>query len=56
MHYTDDPAIPIDGGRQIADALPDARFVELDGAYHLPPARDADRIADAIVAFCRDSQ
>jgi hypothetical protein len=24
----------------------------LDGAYHLPPARDAALVADAIVAWC----
>jgi len=26
----------------------------LDGAYHLPPARDAARIALEIVSWCED--
>lgn len=51
MHYADDPAVPIEGGRQIVAGIPHAQFVTLDGAYHLPPARDSGRIAEAIAAF-----
>ncbi|PZS32945.1 MAG: hypothetical protein DLM59_07255 [Pseudonocardiales bacterium] len=51
MHYADDPAVPIEGGRQIVAGIPHAQFVTLDGAYHLPPARDSRRIAEAIAAF-----
>jgi pimeloyl-ACP methyl ester carboxylesterase len=54
LHYADDPAVPVAGGRQVADGIPGARFELLDGAYHLPPARDAAAVADAIVAFCRE--
>lgn len=52
MHYADDPAVPIEGGRQIVAGIPHAQFVTLEGAYHLPPARDSRRIADEVAAFC----
>jgi len=54
LHYADDPAVPIAGGRQVADGIPGARLQVLDGAYHLPPARDAGVIAESIVAWCRE--
>ncbi len=53
LHYADDPAVPLVGGRQVADGIPDARLRILKGAYHLPPARDAARIAEEVVAWCR---
>jgi pimeloyl-ACP methyl ester carboxylesterase len=52
LHYADDPAVPLAGGRQVAEGVPGARLRVLDGAYHLPPARDAAMVADAIVAWC----
>ncbi len=54
LHYADDPAVPIAGGTRVADGIPDARLEVLEGAYHLPPARDAALIADAIVSWCRE--
>jgi pimeloyl-ACP methyl ester carboxylesterase len=53
LHYADDPAVPLVGGRQVAEGIPDARLRVLKGAYHLPPARDAARIAREVVAWCR---
>ncbi len=53
LHYADDPAVPLAGGARIADEVPGARLSVLDGAYHLPPARDAARIADEIVSWCQ---
>jgi hypothetical protein len=35
MHCTDD-FLPVESGRFLATAIPDARFVELDGADHAP--------------------
>ncbi len=52
LHYADDPAVPLAGGRQVAVGVAGARLQVLDGAYHLPPARDASLVADAIVAWC----
>jgi pimeloyl-ACP methyl ester carboxylesterase/DNA-binding SARP family transcriptional activator len=52
LHYADDPAVPFAGGARIAEEVPGARLSVLDGAYHLPPARDATRIALEIVSWC----
>jgi DNA-binding SARP family transcriptional activator/pimeloyl-ACP methyl ester carboxylesterase len=52
MHYRSDPAIPVAGGHELARGLPHAELLLLEGAYHLPPARDVDRIAEATFAFC----
>ena len=54
LHYADDPAVPLAGGRQVADGIADARLQVLEGAYHLPPARDAALVADTIVSWCRE--
>jgi pimeloyl-ACP methyl ester carboxylesterase/DNA-binding SARP family transcriptional activator len=53
LHYADDPAVPVGGGAQVAETVPGAGWVVLEGAYHLPPARDAARIAGRISAWCR---
>ena len=53
LHYADDPAVPLVGGRQVADGIADARLRILKGAYHLPPAHDAARIAEEVVSWCR---
>jgi DNA-binding SARP family transcriptional activator len=52
LHYADDPAVPLAGARQLVDGIAGARLTVLAGAYHLPPARDAARIADEIVSWC----
>jgi DNA-binding SARP family transcriptional activator len=54
LHYADDPAVPMAGARQVVEGIAGARLQVLDGAYHLPPARDAAMIADAIVAWSRE--
>ena len=51
LHYRADRLIPFRGGQQLAAGLPDAQLVALEGAYHLPDARDLDTVADAIVTF-----
>ncbi len=52
IHYREDRAIPVSGGHELARGLPHAELILLEGAYHLPPAKDVDRIAEAIFAFC----
>jgi pimeloyl-ACP methyl ester carboxylesterase len=51
LHYRGDRLIPFAGGRQLASGLPDARFLVLDGNYHLPDAADLDRVVEAICEF-----
>ena len=51
LHYRGDRVIPHRGGLQLAEGLPHARLVTLQGRYHLPDIRDLDHIADTITAF-----
>jgi pimeloyl-ACP methyl ester carboxylesterase/DNA-binding CsgD family transcriptional regulator len=51
LHRTGDLLCPIANGKYIADRIPGAQFVELDGDDHLPMVGDSDAIADAIEAF-----
>jgi pimeloyl-ACP methyl ester carboxylesterase len=48
LHYRGDRVIPFAGGEALAAALPSARFVAKDGAWHLPDARDVGDIMDAV--------
>jgi DNA-binding SARP family transcriptional activator/pimeloyl-ACP methyl ester carboxylesterase len=51
LHYRGDRVIPHRGGLQLAEGLPDARLITLEGRYHLPDIRDLDQIVDTILAF-----
>jgi pimeloyl-ACP methyl ester carboxylesterase len=50
IHHTDS-TIPIENARYAHKHIPEARFVELDGADHAPITHDAYRIADEIEQF-----
>jgi class 3 adenylate cyclase len=50
LHRAEDVFIPLDAGRDLADRIPGARFVELPGASHLF-AVDPDQIVDEIAEF-----
>jgi len=51
LHYRGDRVIPHRGGLHLAQGLPDARLVTLQGRYHLPDIRDLDHIVGTISAF-----
>lgn len=51
IHVTDDVLIDIEGGRELAAHIPNARYVELPGRDHLPMTENADRILDAVEDF-----
>jgi DNA-binding SARP family transcriptional activator/pimeloyl-ACP methyl ester carboxylesterase len=51
IHYRDDKVIPFSGGRHLAQALPNARFMPLDGGYHLPDIADTPLLERAIRSF-----
>ena len=51
LHYRGDRVIPHRGGQQLAEGLPGARLVTLEGRYHLPDIRDLDHIVGTITAF-----
>lgn len=51
LHRTDDTRVKIAGGREIAQAIPGARFVELPGRDHIFWIGGADDVADHIETF-----
>jgi DNA-binding SARP family transcriptional activator/pimeloyl-ACP methyl ester carboxylesterase len=51
LHYRDDRMIPFHGGQQLATGLPHARFVAIDGPFHMPDARDLGAITRIITEF-----
>lgn len=55
MHYRQDPAIPFEGARQLARALPNAELVTLDGPYHVPPAAHVESIIKQTIEFIQRS-
>jgi class 3 adenylate cyclase len=50
-HRTGDTAIPIRSGRYVAEHIPGARMVELDGSDHLLAVGDADALLDEVEEF-----
>jgi pimeloyl-ACP methyl ester carboxylesterase len=51
LHRTGDRAVRIEAGRQLAAAVPGARFVELAGEDHWPWAGDQEALVDQLRAF-----
>ena len=51
MHGTGDAAYPLAVGRHIADAIPHARFVEVQGGQHFLSITDPDAVNDALGGF-----
>ncbi len=51
LHRADDACLPAGGGRYVASLIPDAKYVELEGADHLPFVGDQDAMLDEIEAF-----
>jgi pimeloyl-ACP methyl ester carboxylesterase len=57
VHRTDDVAVNIGGGRELAARIPGARFVELPGRDHVFSVGDnGDEILDLIVEFLTGSK
>jgi pimeloyl-ACP methyl ester carboxylesterase/class 3 adenylate cyclase len=51
MNRDDDRIVAIDNARYVADHIPGAKFVELEGNDHIPFLGDADAIVDEIEEF-----
>jgi class 3 adenylate cyclase len=51
LHRRDDRLLPARQGRYLADQIPDARYVELDGADHLLAVGDQDTLLDEVEEF-----
>lgn len=56
MHGTADRILPIDGqGRRLHAALPDARYVEIEGGPHVMCVSHAAEVNRELLAFLRDT-
>lgn len=51
VHRTDDAIEPVGAGRYLGQAIPNARYVELVGADHLPWAGDQDALISELERF-----
>ena len=52
VHRTQDPVVNVEGGRQLANSIPNARLLELPGINHLPfLGEDSDRTTDEVAEF-----
>lgn len=51
LHRTDDPLCPVEGARYIAANIPEARYVEVPGADHMPFIGDIDALLDPVQEF-----
>jgi class 3 adenylate cyclase len=57
IHRTDDGAVNVEGGRELAALIPGARYVELPGSDHIPFIGDnSGEIVDAIEEFLTGSR
>jgi class 3 adenylate cyclase len=55
IHARDDVGIPVQCGRYLADHIPGARYLEVDGADHAPWFTDPDTILTGIEEFLTGS-
>jgi pimeloyl-ACP methyl ester carboxylesterase len=52
IHRTQDPVVNVDGGRQLAKDIPNARLLEVPGNDHLPYlGEDSDQLTDEVAEF-----
>ena len=51
MHRKDDEIVPVDNGRYLAEKIPNAKYVELEGTHHIPFLGDWESLSDEIEEF-----
>ena len=51
IHAREDPAVPVQGGRYLADHIPGARYLEVEGVDHAPFLTEPDKILTEIEEF-----
>lgn len=56
LHRAGDTAIPVEVARELAERIPGARYVELEGDDHIPWFGDADALIDEIEEFLTGSR
>ena len=55
IHGVDDVLVPVENGRLVAEAVPGARWMEVDGMGHVVPRRVWPQVMDAIDAIAREA-
>ncbi len=55
IHASEDPSVPVPFGRYLADHIPDARYLELEGPYQAPLLTQPDKILTEIEEFLTGS-
>ena len=55
IHAREDPAVPVQGGRYLADHIPGARYLEVEGVDHAPFLSEPDKILTGIEEFLTGS-
>jgi pimeloyl-ACP methyl ester carboxylesterase len=51
IHAREDNAVPVQGGRYLADHIPGARYLEVEGADHTPVLTEPDKVLTGIEEF-----
>jgi serine/threonine protein kinase len=51
IHRSGDPAVPVEHGRYLAQHIPNAQYVELEGVDHAPWEGDQDAVLKHVAAF-----
>lgn len=52
IHRTQDPVVSVEGGRQLAKSIPNARLIEVPGIDHLPYlGEDSGQLTDEVAEF-----
>jgi pimeloyl-ACP methyl ester carboxylesterase len=51
IHGSDDKIVPLEGGRVLAEGIPNSKLVIIDGAGHVPTLTFPFQVADAINVF-----
>jgi class 3 adenylate cyclase/pimeloyl-ACP methyl ester carboxylesterase len=56
LHRKDDRTVPVDNGRYLAEKIPGAKYVELEGTEHVPFFGDWESLADELEEFVTGSR
>jgi class 3 adenylate cyclase len=55
LHQSDDPWVRVEHGRYLAQHIPDAAYVELDGNEHIPTTATYRRLLAQIIPFLQET-
>ena len=56
IHRTNDVAVDVQGGRDLAELIPNSKYVELPGVDHIPFVGESDRIVQEMEQFLTGSR